>query len=573
MNASTRRWPRPAALLPALALAAVQGFLLVGAARDMSDTVDEDTYLTAAGLLWAHHDFSFNPDSPVLPKWAFGLGMRAVEPDIGRTPPRTKDAQSYLLWYGDRARLERVLLAARSLSVAVTVAAGLLMWWVASRWGTASGLVAQALWCFSPTVLASGALATLDAWVTAMVVAVIWAAARLMSRPSWPRWTVLGVVGGLALACKITAGLAVALAVLAGAWAHWRAAKGGRTTALGAGLAACAAGAALMLWALYLFSWGRVSTNGLDGWLGALADGLPPLPFPPWIQGVLIQVAHGMHGHRGYLFGETSTTGWWWFYLAALALKTTIGAQALAVLLAVAWWRRRPSGDALRLDVLLLAHSVLLVAVMSMGRTQLGIRYILPAFPTAILWAARTFPALGALAPRWGTVAGLAALTAGTVGALRVHPHSLMFFNSWVGGPTNGPRYIVTGDCIGQDQRRLGEWLARQGLPWIYYTWYSGRPEEWGVSYVAPPCSPRVGVYALEAIEVHRPRRIEPGCLDWLTVEEPDERVGYSIYVYRVPRERLRRLLAAPPGTPPFWKRGRVRYSPAASAPAAGGLL
>jgi hypothetical protein len=196
---------------------------------------------------------------------------------------------------------------------------------------------------------------------------------------------------------------------------------------------------------------------------------------------------------------------------------------------------------------------VLLIVVMSLGRTQLGLRYILPAYPLAMLWAGRTFPTLRALGARWGPMAGALALAVATAGALRVHPHYLMFFNSWIGGPDNGPQYLVLGDSIGQDQKRLADWQAAQGLSSIYYTRYSGRPEYWGIAYSAPPCRPQSGVYALEAIEVHRPRRIEAGCLDWLTVEPPDERIGYSIYVYRVDRERTQRLrqIEAPV---PFWK-------------------
>jgi hypothetical protein len=195
----------------------------------------------------------------------------------------------------------------------------------------------------------------------------------------------------------------------------------------------------------------------------------------------------------------------------------------------------------------------LLLVVMSTGRTQLGLRYILPAYPLAMLWAGRSFPSLRALGGRWGVMAGALALVAGTAGALRVHPHYLMFFNSWIGGPERGPQYLVIGDDIGQDQRRLADWQAEQGLSSIYYTWYSGRPEYWGIAYSAPPCRPQSGVYALEAIEVHRPRRIEAGCLDWLTVEPPDERIGYSIYIYRVPRERAERLRNVQSRVP-FWK-------------------
>ena len=135
---------------------------------------------------------------------------------------------------------------------------------------------------------------------------------------------------------------------------------------------------------------------------------------------------------------------------------------------------------------------------MSAGRAQLGIRYILPAFPGVMLWAGRTFPTLASLFPPWGARAGTIALLAGIVGSVVVHPYYLMFFNAWAGGTERGPRYLLAGDAIGQDQKRLGEWQARQGLGFIYYTWYNGKPEIWGVAYADPPCRSRAGVYALE---------------------------------------------------------------------------
>jgi hypothetical protein len=112
-----------------------------------------------------------NPDSPVLPKWAFALAMRAVEPALGATPREMARAENYVLWYKDRAHVERILLAARLTTIAVTVLAGALLWSVALRFGPVAGAVTHALWCFSPAVLAAGSLATLDAWVTASVIA------------------------------------------------------------------------------------------------------------------------------------------------------------------------------------------------------------------------------------------------------------------------------------------------------------------------------------------------------------------------------------------------------------------
>jgi hypothetical protein len=70
-------------------------------------------------------------------------------------------------------------------------------------------------------------------------------------------------------------------------------------------------------------------------------------------------------------------------------------------------------------------------------------------------------------------------------------------------------------------------------------------------------------VFALHAVEVHRPWRIGRGCLDWLTVEPPDERLGHSIYVYRVDAARLARLAAMRGTATPFVRTGEVDHAPA----------
>jgi hypothetical protein len=125
---------------------------------------------------------------------------------------------------------------------------------------------------------------------------------------------------------------------------------------------------------------------------------------------------------------------------------------------------------------------------------------------------------------------------------------------------------MVLSDDWGQDQRRLGEWIREHGLPGVFYTYYAGMPRKWGIAFRPPPCTPRRGTYALHAVEVHRPRRMEPGCLDWLTVEPPDERIGYSIYIYQVNKDRLDRLVAARARATPFWRSGPVP-APARPAP------
>ncbi len=382
----------------------------------------------------------------------------------------------------------------------------------------------------------------------------------MQEKPTATRAAVAGACFGLAVASKVSALGVLPVLVVAGALAVRRAARAEAGAVLPRSLV-CAlsftAAAFFTLWGLYAFTVGWVTSAAFP----VLRRGRPlrivgPLPFPNWIEGLLQQLTLGAAGHRGYLFGETLRTGWWWFYMAAFALKTTIGAQALALGRLVSWTKSRPSWPPLALDAALLAYPLLLFLAMSMGRTQIGIRYLLPAFPFAMLWAGRGVADLRRAFGKAGLAVAGACLIAGAAESLRVHPHHLMFFNLWAGGPEGGPRYFVVGDDWGQDQRRLGEWMRERGVDGVFYTYYCGMPLMWGINYRPPSCAPRRGTYALQAVEVHRPRHIEAGCLDWLTVEPPDERLGYSIYIYQVNKERLDRLEAARNTDRPFWRSG-----------------
>jgi hypothetical protein len=502
-------------------------------------------YIGAAALLWAHRDFAYNNAAPVLPKWGYAVALRLVDPWTSTAPDDWSTVAWHMLWGRPPERLRLNLFAARCATVAVTVLGGLLLWSAARRFGERAALVTQALWCVSPSVLANGALATLDGWLAAMMCVVLWTAVRLHERPTLRRFCESGAALGLALGCKVTAlGVAPLLVGVGVAALRRERAPSRASWASAAELTANMAGAALLvLWSLYGLTVGPVNAIG-------------PLPFPAWISGLLQQWALGSAGHRTYLFGEVRTHGWWWFYLAALAFKTTIGAQALALARVVAWLRHRPSRADFLIDAALLAYPVMLLVLMSRAATQTGIRYLLPAFPFAMVWLGRALPDLVRAFGRLGERAALACVALAALESLSVHPHHLMFFNRWAGGPAGGPRYMILSDDWGQDQRRLGEWMREQDLPGVFYTYYAGMPRKWGVEYEPAPCTPRPGTYALHAVEVHRPRRMEAGCLDWLTVEPPDERIGYSIYIYRVNRDRLERLARQRATASPFWRSG-----------------
>jgi hypothetical protein len=544
-------------------LVALQAVLLAGTALDKADTRDEPHYLASSIVQW-NDPASFRVcDAPALPKWGYGLALRLVDPslfdaraNVGRHP----------LW-SRGALARRNLLAARLATILVTLLGGVALWRVGQRFGTAAGLVALALWCLSPAILAHGSLATLDGWATAGVAVCAWLAARAAERPTPLRAATLGAGLALAACSKVTAlgPVPVALALVAVAAIRESRARSWPWPARVAGLwVACAMAFLLTLAAAYRFELARIDLSNLCGDSHAPPGPLlPSLPFAPWIAGILEQSRHGLVGHYGYLFGEIRSSGWWWFYLATLALKTTVGAQLLAGLRLAALVRARPARERVAVDLLLLAFPIALLLVMSLARAQNGLRYVLPAYPLLMLWGARAWEDATRAWVRRGKLLVAACLILGGIESVAIYPHYLMFFNVWAGGPDGGPRYLINGDDWGQDQWRLADW-QRETRPWrLFYTPYTENPRHWGITFELPPCEPTPGYYALHAVEVHRPKHIPAGCLDWLTVEPPDERLGHSIYLYLVTRARISRLAEERArGDQPFWASARAAAVP-----------
>jgi dolichyl-phosphate-mannose-protein mannosyltransferase len=545
------------ALAAALSLAAVQAALLALTAWDKSDTADEPSYIVGGMFQWVRGDYLENCHAPPLPRLAYAAALRVVDPDLFTVWRETNRWNApHPLFTRSAPDLRRNLFATRLTTVCVTVAGGLFLWHAAFlAFGWPAALVTHILWCFSPSLLAHGSLATLDAWATGMLCVAIWCTVRLWQAPTSLRWLALGIALGLAGGSKVTSLVFAPVAIGVGLLARRRQSDPSNARPI-VGLAVALLGFAAVLWTLYGFGVGIVNAAApCNTTRGVWNLRIGPVPFPLWFEGMLLQYRRGKVGFQNYLLGEVKRTGWWWFYVVVLALKMTIGAQLLALLaLVMRRWSRLPGGPLV--DVAILLCPIALFIAMSAGETQGGVRYILPAFPFAMLWAGRV---VGALTGRVRILAGVL-LAAAIAESLAVHPHYLMFFNQWIGGPRNGPFYLIQGDDWGQDQRRLAEWQHDNKVHRLLYSYYVGQPEAWGIVYRQAPCEPKqAGRYALHATEVHRPKRVPPGCFDWLTVDPPDDRIGWSIYLYNVPPARLKRLKELPPPAHPFWRSGPPR--------------
>jgi hypothetical protein len=528
--------------------------------------------------------------------------------------------------------------------------------WSRRLYGDWGGLLSLSLWCFCPNVLAHGRLVTTDLGATALGVGATFLFWRYLREPSWRRAGLAGAGLGLAVLAKFSNLLLFGVWPLIGvASALGRRADNKKSASddsrplarlfrpLGQGTVILVA-AVLVINIGYGFegtfrllgrfefasrSLTRERPPGrpaplVDHQLQALALkfrenrfrgtwlGLLPAPLPaPFLEGFDLQKldaegiparwidpsapAEAVVGYPVYLDGEMRSSGWWYYYLAALAYKVPEGTWALGILsLGVGIGSRRARASwADELAVAAVPVAVLLA--MSFGTNiNLGLRYILPAFPYAFVAMGKLAPWALGLAGRLRAVAlgGIAVGLMETVAAtMLVHPSYLAYFNWASGGPDRGSEHLIDSNLDwGQDLVTLRDWLKvhapgeRVGLAYFGqinpnllrlrnegFDWFLPPPLPGTIRPLSNPAlldgpPPRLepGLYAVSASFVRglpyaiydpsmrvpnlypgwdsRGTRTDVPAFGYFARLRPEEQVGHSIFVYRVTPEQAAEL-------------------------------
>jgi hypothetical protein len=197
--------------------------------------------------------------------------------------------------------------------------------------------------------------------------------------------------------------------------------------------------------------------------------------------------------------------------------------------------------------VLLVPMLGLFLFFMLLNRKEIGIRHLLPILPLLFVYLARVWSV--ASGRRRLQAALLALLVWDGVSSLRVYPDYLVYFNEMVGGPEGGLKISVVGEDWGQDVAGLGKWMKANGVEEVYYTPYgSADPRAYGVNradsvnHKRIPChAPEApGIYALHIVEKLRPIQDRPpDCYQWLDKFKPIEKIGHTIWIYRISEQDL----------------------------------
>ncbi|WP_181809665.1 glycosyltransferase family 39 protein, partial [Streptomyces shenzhenensis] len=197
-----RRWLVPVLALLLLAQMAVA---MVTTAVQQTPTVDEPVYVAAATDYLHEHRVRYNAEHPPLGKLVIMAGIAVAAPHYDPSYRGDQGQVGRHLLYSSGNDPWRVMLWARLPVIALTLLFGLVVLAFAREvLGTAAGLLALALYCFSPDVIAHGSLATLDVPSAGFVLTSAWLVWRARRRPRL-YLPLAGAALGASLAAKMSA--------------------------------------------------------------------------------------------------------------------------------------------------------------------------------------------------------------------------------------------------------------------------------------------------------------------------------------------------------------------------------
>ena len=538
-----------------------------------SATVDEPVHVADGYFSLARADYRVDPEHPpLLRMWAaLPLLFEPVRSDASTIDATSPDRWAIVDLFNDTHRFlyrqndaDRLLFRARFMIVLLGVAlGGLLFAWIDEWLGVWPACVALAMVALEPNLVAHYSVVTTDGGLTTFAfgaVYVLWRICRRGPAPLDVAWLCLFAI--LAVTSKYSSALLypVVLLLLALAVFPFRRLSARRAAVIGAlVLVTSYAG----LWASYRFQYEPSATAG---WTFALhdnpfvADKVPTLTaIVRWIdghhlvpnvfsEGFLLGQAKSQ-SRFAFLAGQFSERGWWYYFPVAIAIKTPLPLLALMLWGGVMVWRRR--GDDPMLPLFIVVPVVAFMAGPMQAHLNIGLRHVLTVYPFFIMLAVAGVVGVMRMPRRQAQALLGAAALVWLFEYGRVYPHVLAFFNTSIGGPANGARYLVDSNIDwGQDLIGLKAWMDEQGVPEVNLAYFGGAdPEYYGIKAVYLNGGPSFAAERLGAPKLPGYVALSATIASGVYIDEsrrsyyqpfhamtPVATIGYSINVYRVER-------------------------------------
>jgi hypothetical protein len=484
----------------AWAIFVVSLLTLMWAGRTQGNTRDEGYYFDAAELYYGWYGelaenlaaghpqrsftrsaidrwFNYNHEHPALAKTLFGLSWRLLHKcncpsNLGRHPTGYSRRHRTLGLLDEEAamRLPTQALVAMTAALVFLFGAGL--------WSRTAGVVAAVLTVAAPRLFFDAQLATFDAPIAALWVAVIYAYWRALSDSRW-NWRV-GVILGLALATKHNAFFIPA--ILAVHWVFlWISRRQRPPVGPFVGMAALAP-------LVYLACWPWL-------WFDTVNR------FREYATFHLHHVYYNME-YLGVNYNKPPFPLSFPYLMTALTLPVTTLALALggaATLIARA--RRAPTPDAAGLLIGL--NALFPMAIITITRAPIfgATKHWHASIPFIALLAGCGLHALcAALPPRRWLAPSLAALVClpAALETRRSHPYGLSHYNLLAGGPAGGADLGMNRQFWGYATRGLLPWLNRRARPNAPVYWHDTNQAQLNMHMREGRLRPDIGNTGLE---------------------------------------------------------------------------
>jgi tetratricopeptide (TPR) repeat protein len=489
------------------------GALEVFAYTQKSATIDEPIHLTTGYAALAARDYRVETTHPPFMRmWAALplLFMQDVHLDlsvIDRTEPAAWhsgatafDFSTKFLYVDNDA--DRLLNAARFMIVICGILLGVLVFFWTYEWlGFTPAVWALVFYTLSPNLAAHASLVTTDLGITCFIFGAIYFLWRTSRRLSLFNLAGLSVFFALAIVTKFS-GLILGPIVLAVLIVTVRQRTTITPRAAGAIVAWLAVASFVAVWAVHGF---RYAPSGSASWQlhleqAPLARTVPMIAsVTGWIdryhllpnaftEGFLIFAQSMLPPNNAFLAGEYSEDGWWYYFPVVFLIKTPISLIALSALGVFVLVRRRLELG-WKNEAFIVVPVVIYLIVSAANTFHVGVRHLLPIYPFILLISAAG--AMVLVHARAGRLA-LAGLVAFWVAVVAdVYPHTLTFFNQFVGGPGNGYKYLTDSNIDwGQGLKLLKKWMDRQAVPHIGLAYFgTADPAYYDIDYTQLPAA------------------------------------------------------------------------------------
>ncbi|MCB8985051.1 MAG: glycosyltransferase family 39 protein [Ardenticatenaceae bacterium] len=531
-----------------------------------SPTMDEQNHLARGLAFLRTGDPRLSLEHPPLVNALSALPVALLMPDVTLPlddPSWTELSPPDVYWYVFAEQMmwhsgndvTTMIFLARLPIVFLTLGLALVGYHFAREvWGRPSAPFAFFFLLFDPNVLAHGRYTTTDLGGAAFLFLAAFLLWRMWQQPQWTwrSWLLASIGLGLAFGSKLSNLVFVPIFALLALLPlypgrGWKTAVRRLVQYLTAGLASL-----LVVWAIFGFEWGPfrfaaapwAALNQFNG------------PMPTFWAGIAQILALGSGGRAAFLLGQFSTDGFVAYFPVAFLSKTPLPLLLLLPLAAgLLLWRKESRKTA----VFLLLPPLLYFLFNLQSGLNIGYRHLLPMLPFLFVLSSGVAVAPSPIPNLQSPISSLQSLLLLAAASLLVitlwiYPHFLSYFNVLAGGPANGGRILVDSNIDwGQDLLRLQRWMAENDVAQVKLGWFgTADPDYYGLNYEPLPGFPRPqfynlwthppfdtavpepGIYAISVSSLWESQWGEKTVYPWFRQREPDDRVGYSILIFKV---------------------------------------